>query len=226
MRLLHELVYASRRMGNPALSVRHLSFLLQTMLDFLSDQGQLTKHSQEETWNWAEQTNVSLQYWKPVWCFSASCPAFKKKRKKKKSRRSQPVPWWLQRYTTSFNSMWYTKPAFSWRKCNIVLWPEILRQQPGDEAVQARLFTGHTKEASVIPGWLLWELMVGGRIREMRWEQDEADSQYKILNVSKGTSAALPRVLLGQAFLETALLEKKMSVYSFTHIKGQKSRVM
>ncbi|XP_067568922.1 trafficking protein particle complex subunit 9 isoform X4 [Pseudorca crassidens] len=38
MRLLHELVYASRRMGNPALSVRHLSFLLQTMLDFLSDQ--------------------------------------------------------------------------------------------------------------------------------------------------------------------------------------------
>lgn len=150
----------------------------------------------------------------------------KKKKKKKKSRRSQPVPWWLQRYTTSFNSMWYTKPAFSWRKCNIVLWPEILRQQPGDEAVQARLFTGHTKEASVIPGWLLWELMVGGRIREMRWEQDEADSQYKILNVSKGTSAALPRVLLGQAFLETALLEKKMSVYSFTHIKGQKSRVM
>lgn len=42
MRLLHELVYASRRMGNPALSVRHLSFLLQTMLDFLSDQGRLT----------------------------------------------------------------------------------------------------------------------------------------------------------------------------------------
>lgn len=40
MRLLHELVYASRRMGNPALSVRHLSFLLQTMLDFLSDQGE------------------------------------------------------------------------------------------------------------------------------------------------------------------------------------------
>uniref|UniRef100_A0A8C5EV54 Trafficking protein particle complex 9 n=1 Tax=Gouania willdenowi TaxID=441366 RepID=A0A8C5EV54_GOUWI len=38
VRLLHELVYASRRMGNPALSVRHLSFLLQTMLDFLSDQ--------------------------------------------------------------------------------------------------------------------------------------------------------------------------------------------
>ncbi|XP_045142846.1 trafficking protein particle complex subunit 9 [Echinops telfairi] len=38
LRLLHELVYASRRMGNPALSVRHLSFLLQTMLDFLSDQ--------------------------------------------------------------------------------------------------------------------------------------------------------------------------------------------
>lgn len=60
----------------------------------------------------------------------------------------------------------------------------------------------------------------------MRWEQDEADSQYKILNISKGTSAALPRVLLGQAFLETALLGKKMSVYSFTHITGQKSRVM
>lgn len=42
VRLLHELVYASRRMGNPGLSVRHLSFLLQTMLDFLSDQGQLS----------------------------------------------------------------------------------------------------------------------------------------------------------------------------------------
>lgn len=42
IRLLHELVYASRRMGNPSLSVRHLSFLLQTMLDFLSDQGQLS----------------------------------------------------------------------------------------------------------------------------------------------------------------------------------------
>lgn len=41
MRLLHELVYASRRMGNPALCVRHLSFLLQTMLDFLSDQGMI-----------------------------------------------------------------------------------------------------------------------------------------------------------------------------------------
>ncbi|GAA6084386.1 trafficking protein particle complex subunit 9 isoform X1 [Tachysurus ichikawai] len=41
MRLLHELVYASRRMGNPALSVRHLSFLLQTMLDFLSDQDKI-----------------------------------------------------------------------------------------------------------------------------------------------------------------------------------------
>ncbi|XP_036826569.1 trafficking protein particle complex subunit 9 isoform X3 [Oncorhynchus mykiss] len=38
VRLLHELVYASRRMGNPGLSVRHLSFLLQTMLDLLSDQ--------------------------------------------------------------------------------------------------------------------------------------------------------------------------------------------
>ncbi|XP_054981496.1 trafficking protein particle complex subunit 9 isoform X3 [Sorex araneus] len=38
MRLLHELVYASRRMGDPALAVRHLCFLLQTMLDFLSDQ--------------------------------------------------------------------------------------------------------------------------------------------------------------------------------------------
>ncbi|KAM8966802.1 trafficking protein particle complex subunit 9 [Pelodytes ibericus] len=38
MRLLHELVYASRRLGNPAICVRHLSFLLQTMLDFLSDQ--------------------------------------------------------------------------------------------------------------------------------------------------------------------------------------------
>lgn len=43
MRLLHELVYASRRMGNPALCVRHLSFLLQTMLDFLSDQGMINK---------------------------------------------------------------------------------------------------------------------------------------------------------------------------------------
>ncbi|KAK9402990.1 Trafficking protein particle complex subunit 9 [Crotalus adamanteus] len=45
MRLLHELVYASRRMGNPALSVRHLSFLLQTMLDFLSDQGYLGRRN-------------------------------------------------------------------------------------------------------------------------------------------------------------------------------------
>lgn len=45
MRLLHELVYASRRMGNPGLSVRHLSFLLQTMLDFLSDQGQVTSRA-------------------------------------------------------------------------------------------------------------------------------------------------------------------------------------
>uniref|UniRef100_A0AAY4D341 Trafficking protein particle complex 9 n=1 Tax=Denticeps clupeoides TaxID=299321 RepID=A0AAY4D341_9TELE len=45
MRLLHELVYASRRMGNPGLSVRHLSFLLQTMLDFLSDQGNSLAHS-------------------------------------------------------------------------------------------------------------------------------------------------------------------------------------
>uniref|UniRef100_A0AAR2JLH1 Trafficking protein particle complex 9 n=1 Tax=Pygocentrus nattereri TaxID=42514 RepID=A0AAR2JLH1_PYGNA len=44
MRLLHELVYASRRMGNPGLSVRHLSFLLQTMLDFLSDQGLTCTH--------------------------------------------------------------------------------------------------------------------------------------------------------------------------------------
>lgn len=48
MRLLHELVYASRRMGNPGLSVRHLSFLLQTMLDFLSDQGQPTTNTQKE----------------------------------------------------------------------------------------------------------------------------------------------------------------------------------
>uniref|UniRef100_A0A8D0CTD5 Trafficking protein particle complex subunit 9 n=1 Tax=Sander lucioperca TaxID=283035 RepID=A0A8D0CTD5_SANLU len=52
MRLLHELVYASRRMGNPGLSVRHLSFLLQTMLDFLSDQGQLTIR--------LESTNITL----------------------------------------------------------------------------------------------------------------------------------------------------------------------
>ena len=49
MRLLHELVYASRRMGNPGLSVRHLSFLLQTMLDFLSDQGQLTARLKHHT---------------------------------------------------------------------------------------------------------------------------------------------------------------------------------
>ncbi|XP_078456811.1 trafficking protein particle complex subunit 9 isoform X2 [Lampetra fluviatilis] len=38
LRVLHELVYASRRMGNPALGVRHMSFLLHTMLDFLSEQ--------------------------------------------------------------------------------------------------------------------------------------------------------------------------------------------
>lgn len=57
----------------------------------------------------------------------------------------------------------------------------------------------------------------------MRWEQDEGDSQYKILNVSKGTSAALPRVLLGQAFLETALLEKKnVSLQLYTHQRAEK----
>uniref|UniRef100_A0A8C1SCF8 Trafficking protein particle complex 9 n=1 Tax=Cyprinus carpio TaxID=7962 RepID=A0A8C1SCF8_CYPCA len=52
LRLLHELVYASRRMGNPGLSVRHLSFLLQTMLDFLSDQGKI----------WGECTNALKLY--------------------------------------------------------------------------------------------------------------------------------------------------------------------
>lgn len=58
----------------------------------------------------------------------------------------------------------------------------------------------------------------------MRWEQDEGDSQYKILNVSKGTSAALPRVLLGQAFLETALLEKKKCQSTALHTsKGRKA---
>ena len=58
MRLLHELVYASRRMGNPALSVRHLSFLLQTMLDFLSDQGE-----------WAQTLGVSQERGTgPSWC--------------------------------------------------------------------------------------------------------------------------------------------------------------
>lgn len=65
MRLLHELVYASRRMGNPALSVRHLSFLLQTMLDFLSDQGE-----------WAQTPVVSQERGTvPSWCQPPGAPA-------------------------------------------------------------------------------------------------------------------------------------------------------
>uniref|UniRef100_A0A673AJG1 Trafficking protein particle complex 9 n=1 Tax=Sphaeramia orbicularis TaxID=375764 RepID=A0A673AJG1_9TELE len=58
MRLLHELVYASRRMGNPGLSVRHLSFLLQTMLDFLSDQGQDTISTQKK----ARKATVKVKF--------------------------------------------------------------------------------------------------------------------------------------------------------------------
>uniref|UniRef100_UPI00359002C1 trafficking protein particle complex subunit 9 isoform X2 n=1 Tax=Myxine glutinosa TaxID=7769 RepID=UPI00359002C1 len=38
LRILHELVYSAQRMGNPALSVHHLTFLLHSMLDFLSEQ--------------------------------------------------------------------------------------------------------------------------------------------------------------------------------------------
>lgn len=82
IRLLHELVYASRRMGNPGLSVRHLSFLLQTMLDFLSDQGQLPVNSQKEAWNSIITLYISFN------------PAFKKT-----SWNSHPVLWWLQYYT-------------------------------------------------------------------------------------------------------------------------------
>lgn len=66
MRLLHELVYASRRMGNPALSVRHLSFLLQTMLDFLSDQGECSPT------HFPKQLRRELSgCWVPVW--NAGC---------------------------------------------------------------------------------------------------------------------------------------------------------
>lgn len=116
MRLLHELVYASRRMGNPALSVRHLSFLLQTMLDFLSDQGQLTIDAQTET-------QKVLHFYcriETLWGASSIIPR----------ANSQPVPWWLLHYNSAFNTMrCTTKPAFSWRERNIVLWPEILCSQ-------------------------------------------------------------------------------------------------
>lgn len=78
MRLLHELVYASRRMGNPGLSVRHLSFLLQTMLDFLSDQGQLTIYSQGSG---LKSSNITLsfivEFLKPCEVLLASWLAFK-----------------------------------------------------------------------------------------------------------------------------------------------------
>lgn len=60
IRLLHELVYASRRMGNPSLSVRHLSFLLQTMLDFLSDQGQLSVLTWHSVWKQTKIPHRSL----------------------------------------------------------------------------------------------------------------------------------------------------------------------
>nr|XP_046219961.1 trafficking protein particle complex subunit 9-like [Oncorhynchus gorbuscha] len=49
VRLLHELVYVSRRMGNSGLSVRHHSFLLQTMLDWLSDQEKVTQSLENYT---------------------------------------------------------------------------------------------------------------------------------------------------------------------------------
>ncbi|XP_064652113.1 trafficking protein particle complex subunit 9-like isoform X2 [Lineus longissimus] len=38
LRVLHELVYSARRMGNPAVAIRHMTFLLHTMLDHLSEQ--------------------------------------------------------------------------------------------------------------------------------------------------------------------------------------------
>ncbi|XP_028513093.1 trafficking protein particle complex subunit 9, partial [Exaiptasia diaphana] len=37
IRLLHELVYTARRLGDPALAVRHMKFLLHTMHEHLSD---------------------------------------------------------------------------------------------------------------------------------------------------------------------------------------------
>uniref|UniRef100_A0A8C3I3G1 Trafficking protein particle complex subunit 9 n=1 Tax=Chrysemys picta bellii TaxID=8478 RepID=A0A8C3I3G1_CHRPI len=49
MRLLHELVYASRRMGNPALSVRHLSFLLQTISYSLLEKKDVTQSLENYT---------------------------------------------------------------------------------------------------------------------------------------------------------------------------------
>uniref|UniRef100_A0A8C2KPK2 Trafficking protein particle complex 9 n=1 Tax=Cyprinus carpio TaxID=7962 RepID=A0A8C2KPK2_CYPCA len=64
LRLLHELVYASRRMGNPGLSVRHLSFLLQTMLDFLSDQGKTW--SAYFQWVQGDVCEVQLMVYNPM----------------------------------------------------------------------------------------------------------------------------------------------------------------
>ncbi|XP_074644464.1 trafficking protein particle complex subunit 9-like [Tubulanus polymorphus] len=37
-RVLHELMYSARRMGNPAIAIRHMTFLLRTMLNHLTEQ--------------------------------------------------------------------------------------------------------------------------------------------------------------------------------------------
>uniref|UniRef100_A0A8C7P7C4 Trafficking protein particle complex 9 n=1 Tax=Oncorhynchus mykiss TaxID=8022 RepID=A0A8C7P7C4_ONCMY len=77
VRLLHELVYASRRMGNPGLSVRHLSFLLQTMLDLLSDQGQPT-HTHARTHARTHTHTHTHGYRNPdghILHFSLMCPS-------------------------------------------------------------------------------------------------------------------------------------------------------
>lgn len=220
MRLLHELVYASRRMGNPALSVRHLSFLLQTMLDFLSEQGQFTINSQKETWKRAEYSSISVQNWKPVYAFSF-IPCLQKHPDSANLSLGDCsiIPWVLIACDTQQSQLFLGGSATlcSDQKSS------CSSQQIGifTEAVQARRSTGHTKEASVIPGWLLSMRIEGGM--EMRWEQDEASSQYKILNISKGPSAALLSVFLRHAFLEAALLEKVLLSAALHTSKGRKA---
>lgn len=59
--------------------------------------------------------------------------------------------------------------------------------------------------------------MEGGREKKEKYEQHEASLQYKILNISKGTSAAVFRVLLVQAFLETVLLEYYYYLQPYIH---------
>lgn len=114
MRLLHELVYASRRMGNPGLSVRHLSFLLQTMLDFLSDQGQLTNTKM------LENSNITLSFFITEFerceVLLALFPDIKKVSKQ------PPCPLVITvLYLVLSNMRCTTKTIFSWQECNLVL---------------------------------------------------------------------------------------------------------